>query len=289
MSESTGVPRDVVVVIGSGALGVAAARRIGSGRHVVLADQAGDKLEQAAATLTDAGHEISSVATDASVAASVSALAAHAADRGPIRSIVHSAGISPTQGETADILRVNLYGTALVLDAFRPLAGPGCVIVCIASQGGYRLAVSPRTEALLAHTATADLLELDVLNPFAYSTSEAYALSKRGVHVRVAAQSSAWAARGGRAISVSPGITATPQLFNELNGPNGNVVREVLIGTGSRMGTPDDIAAVIEFVTSPMASFLNGTDILADGGAIAHQRFGDPHGPGSYFFTRPPV
>lgn len=285
--SSTG--RDVVVVIGTGGLGVAAARRLGPGRHVVLADPAPDRLALAAATLTSSGHQFSTCPTDASDPASVQNLVDESVKNGAIRTIVHTAGISPTQGSAAEILRVNLYGTAVVLDAFLPAAQPGTVIVCVASQGGYRLAVTPETERLLAHTPTERLLELGALDPARLSEPEAYSLSKRGVHVRVARQSIKWASRGARALTISPGMTATPQSMHELNGPNGDVIRNLLQRSGSRMGTPDDIAAVVEFLASPAASLINGSDFLVDGGAIAYQRFGDPAGPGDYFFDREPV
>jgi NAD(P)-dependent dehydrogenase (short-subunit alcohol dehydrogenase family) len=281
--------RDVVVVIGTGGLGIAAARRIGAGRHIVLADPAAARLALAVGTLTSSGHEFTTCQTDASDPAAVQALVDEAVRHGPIRTIIHTAGISPTQGTVAEILRVNLFGTALVLDAFLPVAQRGTVIVCIASQGGYRLAVTPETERLLAHTPTDRLLALSALNPATLTESEAYSLSKRGVHARVARHSIDWASRGARAVTVSPGMTATPQSLHELTGPHGDVIRNVMARSGSRMGTPDDIAAVVEFLTSSAASFINGSDFLVDGGAIAYQRFGDPAGPGEYFFDREPI
>jgi NAD(P)-dependent dehydrogenase (short-subunit alcohol dehydrogenase family) len=276
---------EVVVVIGAGGLGLAAVRRIGFGRHIVVADLPGDRLDYAVEVMTTTGHEFTPWPTDASDPVAVSSLASESARLGRIRTIVDTAGISPLQGGSADILRVNLYGMALVLDAFRPTAQSGTVIVCIASQGAYRLPVSPETERLLALTPTEQLLGLDVLDPDNFEPAEAYAIAKRGVHVRVAAQSTRWAARGARAVSVSPGITVTPQSMLEFDGPNGELMRNVLARPGARFGTPDDIAAVIDFLTSPAASFINGTDILVDGGAIAHQRWTD----GSYFSSRAPV
>ena len=149
---------EVVVIIGSGGLGLAAARRIGSGRHIMVADLPGERLDFAAELLTSTGHQFTAWPTDSSDPAAVSSLASEAQRHGQIRTIVHTAGISPGQGSAADVLRVNLYGTALVLDAFLPTAEQGTVIICIASQGGYRNAVSAETERLLAHTPTEELL-----------------------------------------------------------------------------------------------------------------------------------
>ncbi len=285
MPDEADLRPEVVVVIGAGGLGLAAIRRIGFGRHIVVADLPGERLDYAVEVMRSAGHQFTPCPTDASDPVAMLSLASESSRLGRIRTIVDTAGISPLQGGSADIFRVNLYGMALALDAFRPAAQSGTVIVCIASQGGYRMPVSAETERLLALTPTEELLTLDVLNPDKFEPAEAYAIAKRGVHVRVAAQSVQWATRGARALSVSPGITVTPQSMLEFEGPNGETMRNVLARPGARFGTPDDIAAVIDFLASPAASFINGTDILVDGGAIAHQRWTD----GSYFVARRPA
>ncbi len=289
-AEPVDAPVEVVVVIGVGGLGLAAARRIGAGRHLVLADLPGRSLDDATDVLTASGHRFTVWPTDASDPSAVSALASEAVRHGPIRTIVHTAGISPTQGEPADILRVNLYGTALVLDAFLPTARRGTVIVCVASQGGYRIPVSTRTERLMAVTPTEQLLGLEALEPSRFNGAEAYGVAKRGVHVRVEAESIHWAARGGRAVTVSPGFCVTPQSLQELNGPiAGDIIRGMLERASTRLGTPDDIAAAIEFLAGPAASFVNGSDLRIDGGVIANERWRDPTRLGDYFPDREPA
>ena len=280
---------DVVVVIGTGGLGLAAARRIGAGRHLVLADLPGPSLDHAAEVLGSTGHQFTVWPTDASDPTAVSSLASEAVEHGPIRTIVHTAGISPTQGEPADILRVNLFGTALVLDAFLLSAQRGTVIVCIASQGGYRVPVSTQTERLMAVTPTDQLLGLAALDPSTLNGAEAYAVAKRGVHVRVEAESIRWAARGARAVTVSPGFTVTPQSMQELHGPHRGVITGMLERASTRLGTPDDIAAAIEFLAGPSASLINGIDLRIDGGVIANERWRDPTKLGDYFLQREPV
>jgi NAD(P)-dependent dehydrogenase (short-subunit alcohol dehydrogenase family) len=280
---------EVVVINGVGGLGLAAARRLGAGRRVVLADLPGRSLDLAVEMLGACGHDFAICPTDVSDPTAVAALVAEAAKYGPIRTVVHTAGISPTQGSTADVLRVNLYGVALVLDAFLPVARRGTVIVCIASQGGYRQAVSAETERLMAITPTEKLLDIGALDPTNLTPVEAYAVSKRGVHVRVEAASIRYAARGARAVSVSPGFTVTPQSVHELGGPNGSVIRGMLRRANTRVGTPDDTAAAIEFLSSPAASWINGVDLRVDGGVISNERWKDPAGPGTYFPTRDPI
>jgi len=280
---------DVVVINGVGGLGLAVARRIGAGHRLVLADRSGHSLDHAAEALTAAGHQFVVCPTDVADPAAVSALVEQAATYGPIRTVVHTAGISPTQGESADVLRVNLYGVALVLDAFLSVAQSGTVVICIASQGGYRQAVSAATERLMAVTPTDQLLDIDALDPTNLTPAEAYSVSKRGVHLRVEAASIRYAAKGARAVSVSPGFTVTPQSLHELHGPNGDVIRGMLARANSRVGTPDDIAGAIQYLVSPSASWVNGVDLRVDGGLIANERWRDPAGPGAYFPMREPI
>jgi NAD(P)-dependent dehydrogenase (short-subunit alcohol dehydrogenase family) len=103
----------------------------------------------------------------------------------------------------------------------------------------------------------------------------AYGIAKRANHVRVAAASVAWGRRGGRVVSISPGIVATPMGEAELAGPFGDVMRSMIDGSGTRrIGTPDDIAAAVEFLVSPAASFITGTDLLVDGGVVAAMFYG---------------
>src|SRR5690349_10528105 len=105
-SEQDVSQTEVVVIIGVGGLGLATARRIGTGRHLVLADVPGKSLDHAAEVLEASGHQFTQWPTDQSDRAAVESLAAEASRIGPIRTIVDTAGISPAQGSPADILRV---------------------------------------------------------------------------------------------------------------------------------------------------------------------------------------
>jgi NAD(P)-dependent dehydrogenase (short-subunit alcohol dehydrogenase family) len=282
--------REVVVVIGAGGLGIAAARRLGMGHHVIVADLAGKPLDGAAEAMRAGGYIHTPMACDSSKREDIAAVIAKVQEIGPLRAVVHTAGLSPQQGSSADILRVNLYGMALVLDEFLTVAREGTVVVTLGSQGGYRQRVSPETERVIALTPTEELLQQPELDPSRFTGNEAYAVSKRGAHVRVQAMSWKYAAKGARTNTVSPGLTMTPQLRLELDGPNGELIRNVVLDRpGARFGTADDIASVIEFLCGPTGTVINGTDILADGGAIAYQRWGTGPTAGTYFSTREPV
>ena len=99
--------------------------------------------------------------------------------------------------------------------------------------------------------------------------------SARTRHASRRRRSRGGAAAGGS--SLSPGIIATPLGRAELAGPFGDVMRAMIDRSGTgRLGTPDDVAAVVEFLVSPGASFITGTDLLVDGGVVAAMRYPSP-------------
>lgn len=265
--------RDVVVVTGAGGMGEAVVRRLGSGCAVVLADVSEAQLSRVADALGRDGYTVHPVRTDISEQAEVTVLARVAADLGPIRCVVHTAGVSPVQATSRQIVDVDVIGTARVLDAFEAYVRPGTVAVCIASMAGTMTQLDPKTLALLATTPTEELHALAVLDPNAMEPGVAYGVAKRANHVRVEAASQAWGRRGGRVVSISPGIIATPMGQDELAGPFGAAMRAMIeMSACRRLGTPDDIAAAVEFLVSAAASFITGTDLLVDGGVIAAVR-----------------
>lgn len=264
---------EVLVVTGMGSMGEAIARRLGSAYSVVLADLDDARLTDAEASLRRDGYAVHAVRTDISSVADVAALAEAASSLGGIRCVVHTAGVSPVQASSEQIIAVDLIGTARLLDAFEPYVGPGTVAVCIASMAGKLMPVPPETLQLLAVTPTDELHELPVLDPGTLDPGIAYAIAKRGTQVRVEAASVTWGRRGGRVVSISPGIIATAQGMEELAGPSGDAMRAMIeMSACRRLGTPADIAAAVEFLVSPAASLITGTDLLVDGGIVAAVR-----------------
>jgi NAD(P)-dependent dehydrogenase (short-subunit alcohol dehydrogenase family) len=266
---------EVVVVTGAGGMGEAVVRRLGSGVSVVLADFNDAHLESVAEGLRREGYSVHPVRTDVSSADDVAALAMVAADLGSIRCLVHTAGLSPTQATAQQIVTIDFIGTARMLDAFEPHVRPGTVAVCIASSAATFATLTAETEHLLATAPTDELSSLPVLDPSTLDAGMAYVVAKRGVQVRVEAAALAWGQRGGRVVSLSPGIIATPQGNEELAGRSGDGMRAMIAMSAlKRLGTPDDIAAAVQFLVSPAASLITGTDLLVDGGIVAaiHQQ-----------------
>ena len=253
----------VVVVIGAGSIGQAIARRVSAGKHVLLADLRQEGADAAAKVLADAGFEVSTAVVDVSSRASVHALVETATALGSVTGLIHAAGVSPSQASPATILKVDLYGTALVLEEFGNVVAEGGAGVVIASQSGHRLpALSPDQNAALATTPTEDLLALPMLQPEQVKDSlHAYQLSKRGNSLRVMAEAVRWGKRGARVNTISPGIIFTPLARDELTGPRGEGYRRMIeLSPVGRAATPDEVGHVGALLMGPDGAFIPLTE-----------------------------
>jgi NAD(P)-dependent dehydrogenase (short-subunit alcohol dehydrogenase family) len=269
---------DVNVVIGSGAIGQAIARRVSVGKHVLLADLREENARAAAKTLSEAGYEVTTAVVDVSSRESVSALAGLAASLGPVAGMIHAAGVSPTQAAPATILKVDLYGTAVVLEEFGNVIARGGSGIVIASQSGHRLpALTAEQNRELALTPADELLALPMLQPDQVTDPlHAYQVSKRGNSLRVMAESVRWGKRGARLNTISPGIIMTPLAQDELAGPRGPGYRRMIeLSTAGRAGTADEVANVAALLMGPDGTFITGSDFLMDGGVTAAYWYGE--------------
>lgn len=269
---------EVIVVIGPGAIGQGIARRVSLGKLVLLADVRTENAEAAAKTLSEAGFEVKTAQVDVSSRESVHALAALAASLGPVKGVIHAAGVSPTQAAPETILKVDLYGTAVVLEEFGNVIAPGGSAVVIASQSGHRLpALTEAQNKALALTPAEDLLALPMLQPDQIRDPlHAYQVSKRGNSLRVMAEAVRWGKRGARVNTISPGIIFTPLAKDEFAGPRGpGYLRMIEISAAGRVGTPDEVANVAALLMGPEGGFITGSDFLMDGGVTAAYWYGE--------------
>jgi NAD(P)-dependent dehydrogenase (short-subunit alcohol dehydrogenase family) len=268
---------EVLVVIGVGGMGQAIARRLGSGKTVLLADNNEAVLASVAGSLAAEGHHVESRTVDVSLPESVRGLAEYAASLGDVTQVAHTAGLSPAQAPAEAILAVDLLGTALVLQEFGEVIAPGGAGVVIASMAGHMFPpLTAEQERALAHNPPNELLKLDVVSGIS-EPAMAYPIAKQANHIRVRAASVQWGRRGARINSISPGIISTPMGQQELASPVGDGMRAMIAMSGSgRIGTPDDIAAATAFLLGPEATFITGTDLLVDGGVIAAVKAGSP-------------
>jgi NAD(P)-dependent dehydrogenase (short-subunit alcohol dehydrogenase family) len=272
------IMKNVIVVIGAGSIGQAIARRVSSGKQVLLADLRQANADVAAKVLTDAGFEVSTATVDVSSRESVQALVKTATALGEVTGVIHAAGVSPSQAPPATILSVDLYGTALVLEEFGNVIAQGGSGIVISSMSGHRLpALTPEQDKALATVAVDELLALPMLQPDRVTDPlNAYQISKRGNALRVKAEAVRWGKRGARVNTISPGIIMTPLARDELNGPRGEGYRRMLGGSAAgRAGTPDEVGVLGAFLMGPDGAFITGSDFLMDGGVTSAYWYGD--------------
>jgi len=268
---------NVIVVIGAGLIGQAIARRVGVSKHIILADSRSDNANAAAEVLGNAGYDVSVATVDVSSREAVHALVGTATALGDITGLIHAAGVSPSQASPSTILRVDLYGTALVLEEFGNVIGGGGSGIVIASQSGHRLpALTIEQNKALATTPVEELLSLAFLQPDKVTDSlHAYQLAKRGNSLRVMAEAVRWARRGARVNTISPGIIMTPLARDELSGPRAEVYLKMLsMSPAGRVGTPDEVGNVGALLMGPDGGFITGSDFLMDGGVTASYWYG---------------
>jgi len=274
---------DVLVVVGVGGMGETIARRQAVGRKTVLADFNEVALEATAEKMRVDGFDVVTAKIDVSSRESVERVAALAASLGPVAQVVHTAGLSPTQAPLAAVLRVDLVGVALSLEAFGAVVADGGSGVVISSSSGYLTpAFTPEQEHLIGTSTPEGLLDLAFFAPEVLGNAGvAYGMSKRANRIQVQYASAAWGDRGARINSVSPGVISTAMGRQELESPSGAFMRGMveMSGTG-RLGTPSDIADSVTFLLGPQASFITGIDLLTDGGAVAAVRTGRVPMPG---------
>lgn len=269
--------KNVMVLTGAGQIGMAIARRMGAGRKIVIGDKKPENAQAMAKIMNDAGFDALPMEMDLSSRASIQALIAEAEKYGEITMLVNAAGVSPSQAPVEAILKVDLYGTAVLLEEVGKVIAPGGVGVTISSQSGHRMpALTPQQDEQLACTPTEELLKLDLLQPANIrDTLHAYQLAKRCNEKRVMAESVKWGEKGARINSISPGIIVTPLAIDEFNGPRGDFYQNMFAKCpAGRPGTADEVANVAELLMSEKGAFITGADFLIDGGATASYFYG---------------
>lgn len=269
---------NVIVLTGAGQLGMAIVRRMGYGNKIFVADWKIENAQAISKTLTEAGFDVVPFKVDISSRESVQELIKAAQQEGEIAMLINAAGVSPSQASIEQILKVDLYGTSLLLEEFGKVIKPGGTGVVISSQSGYRMpALTPDEDRLLAITPTEELLQLELLKPeHIKDTLHAYQMAKRANGKRVMAEAVKWGKRGARVNAISPGIIITPLALDEINGPRGDFYKNMFAKSpAGRPGIADEVANVAELLLSNAGAFITGSDFLIDGGATASYFYGE--------------
>ena len=269
--------KDVMLVVGAGQISMAIARRMGHGKKIILGDKSRQNCEVIAKAMTDAGFDAEPFEMDLSSRASILAMIAKGQEYGEIKYLVNGAGVSPSQAPVEAILKVDLYGTAVLLEEVGKVIANGGVGVTISSQSGWRMSqLTAEQDYQLAMTPTEELLSLELLRPENIrDTLHAYQLAKRCNEKRVMAESVKWGERGARLNDIAPGIIVTPLAIDEFNGIRGDFYKNMFAKCpAGRPGTADEVANVAELLMSDKGAFITGSTFLIDGGATSSYYYG---------------
>lgn len=269
--------KDVMLLVGAGQIGMAIGRRMGNDKKIIVGDRNFANARAIAETMTEAGFDAEAVETDISSRASIKKMIAKGQEYGETAMLINAAGVSPSQASVETILKVDLYGTAVLLEEVGKVIKKGGTGVTISSQSGYRMpALTPEADRQLATTPAEDLLKLEILQPVNIKdTLHAYQMAKRCNVKRVMAEAVKWGERGARINSISPGIIVTPLAIDEFNGPRGDFYKNMFAKCpAGRPGTADEVANVAELLMNEKGAFITGSDFLIDGGATASFFYG---------------
>lgn len=269
--------KNVMIVTGAGQISMAIARRLGYGMKIIVGDRNRGNAKTICDILNKAGFDAMPFEMDLSSRLSIKDMIAEAQKHGDITMLVNGAGVSPSQASIEMILKVDLYGTAVLLEEVGKVIADGGTGVTISSQSGHRMpALTPEEDILLATTPTDELLSLKMLQPENIrDTLHAYQMAKRCNVKRVMAECVKWGERGARINSISPGIIVTPLAIDEFNGPRGDFYKNMFAKCpAGRPGTADEVANVAELLMRPQGAFITGSDFLIDGGATASYFYG---------------
>ena len=269
--------KEVMLVTGAGQISMAIARRIGFGKKIILGDKKIENANAIVKIMNEAGYDVVPFEMDLSSRESILAIIAEAQKYGEIKYLVNGAGVSPSQAPIEAILKVDLYGTAVLLEEVGKVIAEGGCGVTISSQSGWRMPqLTAEQDRQLATTPTEELLSLEILQPENIrDTLHAYQLAKRCNEKRVMAECVKWGERGARLNDIAPGIIVTPLAIDEFNGPRGDFYKNMFAKCpAGRPGTADEVANVAELLMSDKGAFITGSTFLADGGATASYFYG---------------
>jgi len=265
----------VGVVTGGGrGIGAACAARLAAQVDVVLvADRDEQLVNESAQALSGAARaRVEPWCLDVTDASGLATLADRVEDLGVLRSCVHAAGVSPAMAGWEQIVVVDLVATAMLVDALWPLVTAGTAIVCFASMAPHLDPSEPNqaAQAVLDEPLAVDLLDRlrEAVGPSLEDPGLAYTWAKRGVHRLVRREAVRFGRAGARICSVSPGLIDTPMGRQEVAARPVNDVLLQMTPAG-RTGSADEVAAAVSFLLSDDASYVNGIDLLVDGGTVA--------------------
>ena len=252
-------------------MGLEAAKLVGKDQKVILVGRTVSKLENALKELAAVGVEAEAQSCDTSDFEAVKKLAAYAAAQGNVKTVIHSAGVSPHMTDGEQIFNINALGTIYIDEAFGAVMGSGSVILNVASMAAYMFP-QDQIPTQVYQLALADVdafkaagAQIVAAIPEEARTGAAYSISKNFVTWYTAKEAVKLGKKGIRVVSISPGTFNTP--MGKVEGEQAASI--AMMGALGRLGEPEEIAKMMAFMVSDDCSYLSGVDILYDGGTVA--------------------
>ena len=268
--------REVIALLGAGSMGTAIARRFAAGRMILLGDISEKNLEKVSNELKYSGYSVETCVVDATDKASVEAFAQKAASLGAVKYFIDTAGASPNQTTPEHILKLDMVGTGYAVDAFGKVMAKGGAGLVISSQTGYMMRIPDEVEQQILSAETDELMDIPYIKETAMqNTGFAYIIAKRVNHLQaMKAAATTWKERRARINTLSPGVIVTPLAYDEFKAAGDSYQGMIDASAAMRTGSSDEIAEAGAFLLGEHAGFINGTDLLIDGGTIAAMRTG---------------
>ena len=268
--------KEVIALLGAGSMGTAIARRFAAGRIILLGDISEKNLERVSNDLKYSGYSVETCIVNALDKESVETFAEKATELGPVKYFIDTAGASPNQTSPEHILKLDMVGTGYAVDAFGKVMAKGGAGIVISSQTGYMMRLPDEVEQQILSTPTDELMDLPYMKEVALkNTGFAYIIAKRANHLQaMKAAATTWKERRARINTISPGVIVTPLAYDEFAAAGDNYQRMIDASAAMRTGSSDEIAEAGAFLLGEHAGFINGTDLLIDGGTIAAIRTG---------------
>ena len=268
--------KEVIALLGAGSMGTAIARRFAAGRVVLLGDISEKNLERVSNELKYSGYTVETCVVNALEKESVEAFAKKAASLGPVKYFIDTAGASPNQSSPEHIMMLDGVGTGYAIDAFGKVMAAGGAGLVISSQTGYMMRLPDEAELQILKASTDELMDIPYIKETALQNSGyAYIIAKRINHLQAQkAAAGPWKERRARINTLSPGVIVTPLAYDEFAAASDNYQKMIDTSAAMRTGSSDEIAEAGAFLLGEHAGFINGTDLLIDGGTIAAMRTG---------------
>lgn len=268
--------KEVIALLGAGAMGTAIARKLAAGKKIFLGDISEDNLAKVSKELIYSGYDVETMIVDALDKKSVEAFAQKAASLGDVKHFIDTAGASPNQTSAEHILALDMTGTGYAIDAFGQVMAEGGSGLVISSQTGYMFPIPYEVELELLKTKTENLADNEFIKKTATNSGLAYMIAKRVNHLQAqTAAATTWRARRARINTISPGIIVTPLAYDEFAAAGEGYQEMIDKSAAMRTGTIDEIAEAGAFLLGEHAGFITGTDLLIDGGVISAIRTGE--------------